>query len=191
MQLPNVSLHTDAVTKFEKDAICTDSETFPIDAVVFATGFDAVGFLQPMQIHGLNGVSLHEQWATQPKALMGIAAPEFPNMFVLYGPNTNLGHNSIIYMVEHQVNYIIKLMKHMIEKGHCQIEARASATEEYNEQVQKYLGESVWAGDCSSWYKKGDGTIPNNWWGSASAYGRQMRKPDFSLFRFTGKGVRP
>jgi cation diffusion facilitator CzcD-associated flavoprotein CzcO len=185
MQRDNVELVTDSATRFEKNAICTETESRDIDAVIFATGFDAIGFLQPMDIRGRNGVSLHDAWSVRPKTLLGIATPDFPNMFLLYGPNTNLGHNSIIFMVEQQVKYITRCLKHMVANNLQEIEVQKAAVDKYDSDVQKHLSTSVWAGDCSSWYKASDGTIPNNWWGSATAYRLRMRKPDLSLFNFS------
>ena len=107
-----------------------------------------------------------------------------PNMFMLYGPNTNLGHNSIIFMVERQVNYLVRCLRRLKKKRATTIEVRQDALDRYDEDVQNRLASSVWAGDCSSWYKNADGSIPNNWCSSATAFWLRTRRPRFADFHF-------
>jgi hypothetical protein len=108
--------------------------------------------------------------------------PGFPNLFMLYGPNTNLGHNSIIYMVECQVRYILKVLRHMQAQGLAEIEVKPEAVEAFDRKVQRKLQRTVWAGNCTSWYKKADGSITNNWYGAALEYRWATRRPRFSQF---------
>lgn len=180
----DVEVVLDPITGFTKDQIVTGESSYDVDAVIYATGFRATEFLQPMTIRGRGGKTLEQEWKARPKAYLGLAVPEFPNLFMLYGPNTNLGHNSIIYMVEQQVNFIIKCLKRMRNRSANTIEVRREALDQYDAQVQSELASSVWAGDCTNWYKSADGTIPNNWWGSAMAYRRRLRRPRFDNFKF-------
>ena len=104
---------------------------------------------------------------------------------MLYGPNSNLGHNSIIYMIESQVNYILQCVDHMRRHHLQQIAVRSEAVDEFDRWLQERLSATVWAAGCSSWYKTAEGTIPNNWSGSALSYRKLTRHPDFSNFEFS------
>jgi hypothetical protein len=137
-----------------------------------------------MEIRGRGGRSIEEVWNGRPKAFFGMSTPGFPNMFMLYGPNTNLGHNSIIFMVERQAHYIVECLKRLRKTGMRLIEVKQQPMDDYDADVQERLQSSVWAGDCSSWYKSADGTIPNNWWGSATSFWIRAR-PKFSAFHFS------
>ncbi|MCA9064679.1 MAG: NAD(P)/FAD-dependent oxidoreductase [Planctomycetaceae bacterium] len=184
VQRPNVTLVTDDVTRFEPNALCAGDQAYPVDVVIYGTGFEATGLLQPMTISGRGGVRLQDAWSGHPQTLYGLATPGFPNFFMLYGPNTNLGHNSIIYMVEAQVNYILQCINEAEKRGTPELEVREDAVRAYDSEVQRSLGTTVWAGDCTSWYKTADGTIPNNWFASAYAYHKRTRTADFSAWSF-------
>lgn len=184
VQRPNVTVVTAPIERLTRDTIVTSADSVAVDAVIYATGFEATELLQPLRILGQNGLALHDAWKDHPQALCGIMTPGFPNLFLLYGPNTNLGHNSIIYMVEHQVSYILKCLKRMRRQGSVTIEPRPEATQQYDAEVQRRLQDTVWAGACSSWYKKPDGSIPNNWHSSAAAYARMLRRPDYAALLF-------
>ena len=97
----NVNLVTQPLEKFVPEGAVAGGETIPLDVLIFATGFQSTGFLQPMKITGRDGIALEEAFEPRPKTFMGMMTPGFPNLFMLYGPNTNLGHNSIIFMVYH------------------------------------------------------------------------------------------
>jgi cation diffusion facilitator CzcD-associated flavoprotein CzcO len=183
LQRPDVEVITDPITGFTADSIETTAGSTKIDAVIFATGFESLDFLQPMEIQGRDGVTLNAAWRERPKTLLGLATPGFPNLFMLYGPNTNLGHNSIIYMVESQVDYIIKCLRHMQANGLGEIEVTPEAVEKFDRKLQRKLRRTVWAGECTSWYKKADGSITNNWYGAALEYRWATRKPNFSQFK--------
>ena len=174
----NVELVTDSITEFSPKDIKTEDNEYPADAVVYATGFKASDLLVPMEIIGRASTSLAERWQEKPGAYLGMMIPQFPNFFVLYGPNTNLGHNSIIFMVECQVNYIIQC----IQAGSPRIEASEQANTEFQTMLRKRLEKTVWNAGCTSWYKNSDGVIINNWCGPASEYRHRTKRPDFSDF---------
>lgn len=180
----NVRLVAEAIETFTPEGIDTSAESHAFDAIVFATGFHSTGFLQPMHIVGRGGESLHDAWNPRPRTLLGMTAPGFPNLFLLYGPNTNLGHNSVIFMVECQVRYLLKCLKQMRRRRATAIEPTAAAVEAYDARLQQKLDRTVWAGDCNSWYKQGDGSIVNNWSSSATSYWWHTRRVDFSQFHF-------
>jgi cation diffusion facilitator CzcD-associated flavoprotein CzcO len=184
MQRANVTLVADAVTALNANGVVTGEQSWPVDAIIYGTGFEAADLLQPIQFFGRGGVSLHDTWRDHPQTLYGIMAPQFPNLFLLYGPNTNLGHNSIIYMVEHQVQYILNCLRQLRAQQKTMIEARPEAVTKYDAAVQQKLQDTVWAGGCSSWYKKPDGSIPNNWYGAACSYGRLLKHPAAETVKF-------
>jgi cation diffusion facilitator CzcD-associated flavoprotein CzcO len=180
----HVQVIREPLERFDAAGIVTSASRHDVDAVIFATGFKANEFLQPMEIRGRDGQTLNAAWQGRPKAHLGMTMPGFPNLFLLYGPNTNLGHNSIIYMVENQVNYIVRCLKHLERSAASLMEISPAAMQRYDTEVQTRLQSTVWAGDCTNWYKSKDGTIPNNWWGSAMAFAKRAGRPDFSDFRF-------
>jgi cation diffusion facilitator CzcD-associated flavoprotein CzcO len=174
---PNVELVTSTITSFTPQGIRTaDGQERPFDAVVFATGFDVRNCLSPVNISGRGHASLQETWADGPFAYRGVAVPGFPNLFLLYGPNTNLGHNSIIFMLECQFDYIRQCVERIAAEGLASLEVREDACRTYNDTLHAQLGATVWATGCGNWYGQ-DGKITANWSGSSTAYWRQMRAP--------------
>ena len=154
----------------------------PVDVIIYGTGFRATEFLAPLQIRGRGGKLLSEVWSEGAWALRGVAVPEFPNLFMLYGPNTNLGHNSIIYMVESQVHYIVRCIDKMLAHDIRLLEANRDCAERFNEILQEDLGATVWGGECGSWYKNEAGKIINNWPHSSLRFRWTMRAPDFTEY---------
>jgi hypothetical protein len=104
-----------------------------------------------------------------------MAVPEFPNLFVLYGPNTNLGHNSILFMIEQQVGYIRSLLVDMVRRDLCAVEVTDTAMERYDAEITAAAQRTVWAEDCHSWYKTDSGRITNNWPDYTVRYRRRLR----------------
>ena len=181
---PHVALVTEKVAGFEHNGIRTaDGALHEADVVVFATGFDAANTLSPIAIHGRDGLALTEAWRDGPFAYRGVAVPEFPNMLIMYGPNTNLGHNSIIVMLEAQARYIVRCLEHMVERDMGALEVSEEACAAWNERVQRELGQMVWTTGCGSWYEAAGGKITANWSGSTLEYRRVMKAPVFKDFK--------
>jgi cation diffusion facilitator CzcD-associated flavoprotein CzcO len=179
---PNVALVTDGIERFEADGIRTrDGVLHPADVTVFATGFDVRSSLAPVEIRGRNGVDLQAVWQDGAFAYRGIAVPDFPNMLMLYGPNTNLGHNSIIVMLEAQARYIVQCCARIADRNLATFEVAAPATVRYNDWLQKELGKMVWSTGCGSWYETA-GKVTANWSGSTLEYRRQMKQVEFGDF---------
>jgi cation diffusion facilitator CzcD-associated flavoprotein CzcO len=180
---PNVQLVTHAIDRVEKDAVVTrDGVRHPVDVLILATGFESTAFLAPMEIEGPGGRSLRGEWGDAPVAYMGMTVSGFPNFFMMYGPNTNLGHNSIIFMIECQSRYIASAIRRMIDERIGWIDVRADVMKEYNERIQRELASSVWATTDRSWYKNRAGRITNNWSGSTIRFWWMTRRPDLSAF---------
>ncbi|MEC8553698.1 MAG: NAD(P)/FAD-dependent oxidoreductase [Planctomycetota bacterium] len=183
-QLPNVELVTAPVDRISSEDIHAGEEQFACDAVILATGFRATEFITPMQLVGSTGQSLEEAWGQSgTAAYLGMLYPNFPNFFMLYGPNTNLGHNSIIFMIECQLRFLLKSIRQIWQKqGRC-IEVSPTAYEGFQEETQHRMQPFVWNGDCSSWYKDAAGNIVNNWFGTSVEYWRRTRRLSREAFR--------
>lgn len=155
------------------------------DAIIYGTGFESTAFLAPIEIVGRRGRSLNQSWAQGAEAYLGIAMPAFPNFFMLYGPNTNLGHNSIIFMLECQIRYILSALKKLQTQKALYMELRQDAMTQFAQYLHARLKSSVWAGNCDSWYKNDAGRIVNNWPDFTFRYARataQCRAEDYQFY---------
>lgn len=160
----------------EKGILDNGGRSIPADAIIFATGFESTSFLAPMAIYGIEGESLEESWQDGAEAYRGVMVHRFPNLFILYGPNTNLGHNSVIFMIENQVRYIMKCIEYFQLHKQTVVDVNEASMKSYNENVQRELGESVWVTGCSNWYMTNSGKVVNNWPKSAMAYKEMMNR---------------
>ncbi|MDN3352243.1 NAD(P)/FAD-dependent oxidoreductase [Actinomadura sp. DC4] len=181
---PGVELVTEPIERLSETGVVTaDGREREVDAVVYGTGFRTQAFVAPMRVRGLGGRELNESWRDGAEAYLGIAVSGFPNLFLLYGPNTNLGHNSIIYMLESQFNYIVGCVRALTRARY--IDVRPDVQNAFNRAVQRKFRKTVWASGCRSWYMTADGKIVNNWPGFTLAYRRATRRPDPRDFRVT------
>lgn len=161
-----------------------DGRHVELDTIIFGTGFRSTQFLTPLKITGTGGRDLNEAWDGGAVAYLGLSVAGFPNMFMLYGPNTNLGHNSILFMIEQQVGYVMAAMEQLRRRGAGVIEVTESALTAWDEEILRRSKDTVWSADCSSWYKTDDGRITNNWVGHTTEYRRRMRAPNWDDWRF-------
>jgi cation diffusion facilitator CzcD-associated flavoprotein CzcO len=182
---PGVELVTSTIARFEPGGVRTrDGVRRALDAVVFATGFDAQALVAPMRVEGTGGRSLEACWADGPHAHLGLTVPGFPNLFLLYGPNTNLGHNSIVFMMEAQIAHVLGCLDACDRRGAGRIEVRPEAMARSDRRTQARLQRSVFSQGCTSWYKTRAGRVTNNWPGTATEYWRAARRPhaeDYAL----------
>ncbi len=158
----NVELVTEAIEQIEPDAIrFADGSRREVDFIVFATGFHANKFLWPMEIVGRSGARLNEVWGDDPRAYLGITVPDFPNLFCLYGPGTNLAHaGSIIFHSECQVRYVMGCIAALLEGRHSTIECKAEVCDDFNQRLDAALARTVWAHPgMTSWYKNQHGRV--------------------------------
>jgi len=177
----NVEVVTSPIREVTADAIVTEDGTSrPVDTIVLATGFRTTEFLQPMEVTGVGGRSLNDVWRAGAEAYYGLALPGFPSFFMLYGPNTNLGHNSIILMIECQVGYVMRCLERMRARGLSALEVRDDAMRRWDAECQSTLSRTVWAQGCESWYKNAGGRITNNWPYSTMTYWWRTRRPNFA-----------
>ncbi len=170
----NVELVTGSIDHFDESAIITtDGRHRDHDVVIYGTGFVTNPFLEGIAITGRSGRTLSDHWSRGAHAYLGIATTGFPNLFFLYGPNTNLGHNSILLMTEAQAGYIVTAIQ--AAEGKHSLEVRENIESRYNQEIQQRLAEMVWSRIDSSWYKSGD-LVTNNWPGTVAEYRRRMRR---------------
>lgn len=165
LQRDNVDLVTQAPASIDETGVTTpDGEHRDFDVLIFATGFETTGWKWSVDVHGVEGRHLNTVWADHPEAYRGITVSGFPNLFILYGPNTNLGHNSITFMLERQVEYMIKAIHTLENQSARAMMPLKSAQDRWNEEIQADLRKTVWADPaCNSWYKTEDGRITQNW----------------------------
>jgi cation diffusion facilitator CzcD-associated flavoprotein CzcO len=174
---PNVRLVTDGIERIEPAGVRSRTgEMHEADVIIFATGFKSTEFLAPIEVTGREGRRLADEWRNGARAYFGVTVSGFPNFFMLYGPNTNLGHNSILVMIEAQVGYVLDAMAKMKARGLHRLDVRRDVMDAYNRQLQQDLARSVWATIGASWYKLADGTITNNWPHSTMRYRRLLRE---------------
>ncbi len=185
----NVRLINDTVARVGPHSIVTGSgEEFDVDLIVLATGFLPNKFLWPMKITG-RGVVLEEVWGDDPRAYLGITMPGFPNLFCLYGPNTNPVVGSVVFMLECQVRYVVKCIAALIEGGHAAMECRQDAHDGYNARVDAEHEQLVWRHPkVHSYYNNSHGRVTTNAPWRLLDYWKMTAEPDPSDFLITPPG---
>ena len=178
----NVELVTDPVVEITANAIrSADGTRRSVDTIVLATGFETTKFLSSIEVSGRSGLHLDTRWKDGPQAYLGVATAGFPNLFMLYGPNSNCG--SIIFILECQVDYILKHLIRMRAEGLRSLEVRREVMRRYNEQLQQDLERiEVWNGSCSGYYRSESGRIVTQWPSTMSAYRDRIRQPDSDAY---------
>ena len=161
---PNVDVVTERVAAVTPTAVRTaDGAERPADVLVLATGFESHGFVAPMQITGTGGRTLAETWAGLPRAYLGTSVPGFPNLFLLYGPNTNGGTGSVIYTIEAGMEHVLAALDELGRADARRIEVRPEAAEGFERELRAALAGTVWHTGCTNWYVDEQGHDPNQW----------------------------
>jgi cation diffusion facilitator CzcD-associated flavoprotein CzcO len=180
----NVELVTSEIERIEgPNVITADGKARPFEVLIMATGFDTNSFLAPMAIEGLGGRLLDQEWKDGAEAFLGLTVTGFPNLFLMYGPNTNLGHNSILFMIECQSNYILKCIDEIQRKQLVYLDVLPETQQRFNEKLRRDLAGTAWAKVDHSWYKTDSGKITNNWSGPTIEYWWRTRNVDFRGYR--------
>ena len=173
----NVDLITENIDHIDADGIVTaDGKKILADILVLATGFRSTEFLAPMEIIGRDGKSLENSWRDGAEAYLGLTGPGVPNFFMMSGPNTNLGHNSIIFMIECQTAYIMDCLRQMDERNLAALDLKSDVMKRFNQKIQQELEKTVFAQAERSWYKTAAGKITNNWSTTTIRYWLQTRR---------------
>ncbi len=148
----------------------------PADAIVLATGFASHDFVAPMEIAGVGGRTLAAQWGEVARAYLGLSVPGFPNMFLLYGPNTNGGSGSVVNTLECGIGHVLAALREMERSRASRIEVRREAAEDFDRELHEALAKTVWHSGCTNWYVDEDGNDPSNWPWTWTAYRRRTRE---------------
>ena len=174
---PNVSVVTDRIREAVPEGIVTEDGTVHrADTIIFGTGFAANDFLAPMEVRGVDGRELNETWREGAEAYLGMTVSGFPNLFILYGPNTNLGSGSIIYMLESQVRYVVDAVRRLRQAGpSTYFDVKPHVQDAFSAEIQERLRKTVWQAGCTSWYVTESGRNTNNWPGHMLEYRRRTR----------------
>ncbi|MFC0842487.1 flavin-containing monooxygenase [Streptomyces noboritoensis] len=183
LQRPDVTLVTEPITEITETAIRTaDGVRHEVDTIVYATGFATTDFLGPLRVRGRRGAELSQLWSEGARAHLGMTVPGFPNLFLVYGPHTNIGAGSAVYMIESQVRYIKAAVLELAKGNRAYLEVRPEAAEAFDAEMTRRTRRSVWA-TCTSWYRHPSGRVTNNWPGQTAEYRRRTARLDLSHFR--------
>jgi cation diffusion facilitator CzcD-associated flavoprotein CzcO len=156
----NVDVVTDGIASIEASGIRTKAGVLvEVDAILYGTGFRVADYLSPIHIEGRGGVLLNDAWSRSPRNYLGINVSGFPNLFLLMGPNTGLGHNSMIFMIEAQARYAVQAIELLREKKLAFLDVRASAEAAFRAEIAEKMKDTVWTSGCSAWYQTPDGEV--------------------------------
>jgi len=162
LQRPHVELVTDPIGRVTESAVVTESgRVVEVDAIVLATGFETSSYLSGLEVVGIGGESLHDRWGLDPQAYLGVAVSGFPNFFMLYGPNTNQGANSIIYVLEAGARLVASAVGRLAGRGGY-LDVRPDVEKRYNEKISADLEGTIWT-RCDSYYRSPTGRIVTQW----------------------------
>ncbi|HYD79865.1 MAG TPA: NAD(P)/FAD-dependent oxidoreductase [Paucimonas sp.] len=188
---PDVEVVTEPIREVGPETVVTaDGRARRVDAIIYGTGFAATEFLVPMKIRGLGGVSLHERWREKhAHAYLGMCISGFPNFFMLYGPNTNLGAGSIVYMLERQSRYVAQCLARLRELPGRYMTVRPEAEAAFDDWVTIRNAQLPYESGCRNWYLDAGGRNTSNWGGYMSEYGRVTRVWREEHFEFVRHGI--
>jgi cation diffusion facilitator CzcD-associated flavoprotein CzcO len=184
---PNVKLVTERIEAITPGGIrdATGAER-PADAIILATGFASHDFVAPLEIVGKEGRTLAEEWGEVPHAYLGLSVPSFPNMFLLYGPNTNGGTGSVINTLECGIGHVLAALREMERSQARSIEIRPEAAAEFDRELRAALAKTVWHSGCTNWYVDENGNDPSNWPWVWSAYRRRTERLAAGAYALSG-----
>jgi cation diffusion facilitator CzcD-associated flavoprotein CzcO len=180
----NVDLVTDGIAEVRPNGyVTTDGTPHEVDTLIFATGFYVTDIPLANIVYGEGGAKLADTWHRSPQAYRGTAMAGFPNLFLLVGPNVGLGHNSIVFMIEAQINYVLGALDAMRERGAGRVVVRQDALEAYNDKLQAKMGSTVWnSGGCASWYIDANGKNTTIWPDFTFTFWKQTRAFDAAAY---------
>jgi len=185
LQKPNVSVVTDGIAKILPNGVETeDGKLREADTIIYATGFKPFTMLEGQVITGAHGRTMQEYLKDGIRAHRTVMVPGFPNYFMLMGPNSGLGHNSIIIIIEAQVQYIINCIEETLKRGAGSIDAKEDVSEAFNRDLQEQLKGTVWHGQCSSWYQDDNGRIFTLWPKGTINFKQALRRLHAEEFQF-------
>lgn len=182
---PQVDLNCDGVQAFDEQGIIDNNgQHTPVDVIIYGTGFKTNPFLADIEVWGSQLCSLRDTWKNGAHAYLGVSVNGYPNLHLLYGPNTNLGHTSIIIMLEAQSDYVLSLITHLDNTSALSCEVKRNVELDYNQALQVRLKDMAFSKIANSWYKDGD-KVTNNWAGGTKEYVRRLQTNDLENYRYT------
>jgi cation diffusion facilitator CzcD-associated flavoprotein CzcO len=183
---PSVELVTSGIREVRSGSVVDgDGLKHEVDTIVFATGCTPSDPPIARRLRGRDGSTLSEIWQGSPQAYLGTTVSGFPNLFLFYGPNTNLGHSSIVYMLESQMAYVMSALEEMSARGAACVEVRPEVQDAFNAEMQERLQRSVWNSGCSSWYLDRNGRNSIQWPGFTFEFRRRTRRFEVGEYRLT------
>lgn len=192
MVRPNVDVVPESVREVTATGlVSTSGVERPADVIIYGTGFRSKDFVAPMEIVGRGGRELNAEWAAGERAHLGITVSGFPNMFLVYGPNTNLGSGSIVYVIESQANYVVDALQRLAARGGGWMDVRPEVLESFDRETQERLSRTVWQTGCESWYVDANGRNANNWPAQVLEYRRRTRQVDPADFTWVAPTTAP
>lgn len=185
---PNVEVVSSPARYLRARSLVTEDGTErDVDVVVCATGYAAADYLGQLDVTGEGGTTLREVWQQGAHAYFGMAVPGFPNFFMLYGPNTNVGSNSVIFMLEAQARYIVRALKYMRRKGKAYVAVRPSALAKFIAKIDQWMVGTVWTTQCSNYFRAPNGRVVTQWPRSARSFWELTRRFEPSDFMFCSR----
>jgi cyclohexanone monooxygenase len=174
-----------------RSLVTEDGTELDVDAVLCATGYAAADYLGQIDVIGEGGESLRETWTDGAYAYLGMAVPGYPNFFMLYGPNTNVGSNSVIFMLEAQAHYIVRALKHMRRRGKRYIVVRRDTMANFIEKIDGWMQGTVWLTRCHNYFRAPNGRVVTQWPRSARAFWGMTRRFKASDYSFAPPAAEP
>jgi len=183
----NVNLVTSPIAHVTASSIVTaDGVEHEVDTIIYGTGFAATDFLAPMKIFGRDDVELNDEWRDGAPTHLGITASGFPNFFMLLGPNTGLGHNSVVLMIESQINYVLAALDHLAQSDGGALDLLAGVQRSSDRWMQRKMKRTIWQTGCRSWYLSDDGRNYTLWPSYAFVYWWKTRRFQPDTFALLG-----
>jgi cyclohexanone monooxygenase len=180
--LPNVTLETAPIVAFTEHGLRTaDGVEHPVDTVVFGTGFKAADYLSTLDVYGTGGRRLHDDWRDGAEAYLGTVVPGYPNLFTLYGPNTN-GVTSMIYIIEAQAKFVGRMLEEMRRRGIRALDVRRDVHDAFNAEIQEAMLESVWQANCNNYFRHPSGKVVTQFPYSGRTFAKRLAEVEVDVF---------
>jgi cation diffusion facilitator CzcD-associated flavoprotein CzcO len=180
--LPNVTLETSSIVEFTEHGLRTaDGVEHPADTVIFGTGFKAAEYLSSLDVYGRGGRRLRDEWSDGAEAYLGTVVPGYPNLFTLYGPNTN-GITSMIYILEAQAEFVCRLLDAMSREDIAAIDIQRGPHDAFNTEIQTALDTTVWAANCSNYFRHPSGKMVTQYPYSGAMFAQRLAAVNLDVF---------
>ena len=174
---PHVEVVSSPATALRaRSLVIADGRELDVDVVVCATGYAAADYLGQIEVTGEGGRALHDAWRDGAYAYLGMAVPDFPNLFMLYGPNTNVGSNSVIFMLEAQARYVVRALSYMRRRRKSYVAVRPDAMTAFIDRIDGWMEGTVWTTRCSSYFRAANGRVVTQWPRSARDFWTMTRR---------------